>query len=120
MKESSQLKVNKSRNSNEEDSVLVLCQTEYGKGTSCTVDGKEINSNISEAVEKGKKISEKRGVRAYFQNKSLGLFCTLEEFLNSCPKASQKIEIEEKIKRAKISIIIIIVISLLAYLWLTV
>lgn len=107
----------KLKSKSEDEVALIQCQTNPREGTSCKVDGKRIDGGIVEAVEEGKKVSENKEAKAYFQNASFSTFWPLEEFIESCPRLSQEIELNRKIKLIKISAILLSGIAILAYLW---
>lgn len=120
MEKFSSTEVNELENQSKADVTLVKCKTEPGEGTTCAVDGKEISGDIVEAIEKGKKVAEERGARAYFHNKSLNVFWPLEKFIKSCPKLAQKMDLSEKFEWIKISAIIAIIAAFLVFLWIAI
>lgn len=115
MEEISLAEIGESERQYEDEVTLVRCQTKPNKGTHCTVNGKEIQGGFAEAIKEGKKVAEEKGARVYFQNPSLNIFRPLEEFLESCPKLAQEIEVDEKVRWAKISIILVFGVAFIVY-----
>lgn len=95
---------------------LVRCRTEPDSGTSCMVNGRKITGGLVEAIQEGKKVSEEKGGKAYFHNKSINIYWPLEKFIESCPKLSEEIEMEEKTEWLQISAILMVGIAFLLYL----
>lgn len=95
---------------------IIQCKTEFGKGTSCTIDGVEVKGGLAEAIKEGRKIADEQGTKVYYRNTSFDCFRPLEEFLKACPKLKKEIELDKKIKLLKISAVLLFGIALAAYL----
>ncbi len=83
------------------------------------MNGREITGGLVEAIQEGKNVSEEKGGKAYFQNKSINIFWPLEKFIESCPKLSEEMKTEEKVEWLEISAILMVGVAFLLYLLVT-